>query len=52
MRHKKYIHKMSAFRIRNPGYPGLGMPISYFALSDFVFAGVVRTKRETKKLRE
>ena len=43
---------MRAFKIRNPGYPGLAVPISYFALSHFVFAGVVRTKQETKKLRE
>ena len=32
---QKYIHKMRAFKTRNPGYPGLGVPISYFALSHF-----------------
>ena len=33
---QKYVHKMRAFKIRNPGYPGLGVPISYFALSHFL----------------
>ena len=41
-------NKMRAFIVRNPGYPGLGVPISYFALSHFVFAGVVRTKRKPR----
>ena len=53
MRHKNIYINMYAYQIyRNLGYPGLGVPISYFALSHFVFAGVVRTKKETKKLRE
>ena len=47
-----YMHEMRAFKIRNPGYPGLGVPITFFALSHFVFAGVVRTKKETKNIRE
>ena len=45
---QKYIHEMRAFEIRNTGNPGLGVPISYFALSHF--AGVARTKQEAKKL--
>ena len=24
-----YMHKMRAFKIRNPGYPGLGVPIMF-----------------------
>ena len=43
---QKYIHKMSAFKIGNPGYPGLGVPISCFALSHFVFA--IKGNQETK----
>ena len=47
----KQITKMHKLKIRNPGYPDLGVPISYFALlivsSPFLF---VQKRQETKGL--
>ena len=47
---QKYIHKMRAFKTRNPGYlyPGLGVPSSYFALSHLSSLVLFAEKRKPR----
>ena len=43
---------MREVKVRNPGYPGFGVPISYFALLILSSLVLFVQKKETKKLRE